>query len=162
MPAVTFSQLLAKYERLGQREKRRVHELTASRVRVQRVGTEQCPFWLFCESQRIQLPREKTCPICPVPHYFQDRYRPSAATHISEQRHSRSYHAEVPEVRQQNRDLKGKAIMAEHQEEIIPRPPLRPSGKDLVISAEELTVTRTVKNMLGKHDESFKSVGGIS
>jgi hypothetical protein len=47
-------------------------------------------------------------------------------------------------------------------EEIIPRPPLEPSGKNLIINVEELTITRTVKSMLGKHDESFRSVGGTS
>ena len=52
-PAVTFSQLLAKYERLGRQERRGIHEPIANRARIQRVSTEQCPFWLFCESQRI-------------------------------------------------------------------------------------------------------------
>ena len=52
--------------------------------------------------------------------------------------------------------------MIERQAKAIPRPPFKPSGKDLVINAEELTVTRTIKSMLGNHDESFRSVGNAS
>ena len=52
--------------------------------------------------------------------------------------------------------------MIEHQQKDVMRPPLKPSGKDLVINVEELTITRTVKSMLGSHDASFRSVGNVS